>query len=233
MPINYLADVFISHWSQNMEKVIFQVSRTAHVYTLGEPGPHIRHMWLCCHGYAQTAAEFMEDLDVLKDPNTLVVAPEGMNYFYKKGFAGPVGANWMTRHFREDAIADNAAYLQQVLEHYLAMVPADVTISLLGFSQGTATLCRWILGRHPHFHNLVLWAGLPPEDLSYQDNRDYLADKKLYLLYGTNDPFLTADRMNDLQQLESDAGVDFGLQSFSGGHEIPEAVLSNLKGEIG
>lgn len=205
-----------------------QIERTAHYYTLGEPGPHIRQLWIVCHGYGQLADGFLKDFEQLNTGHTLVVAPEGMNHFYKKGFSGPVGANWMTRHFREDEIKDYSRYLQNVYDHHRAQLPEDVRIILLGFSQGTATVCRWMLALQPFFHDLVLWAGLPPEDLNYQEHLTYLSDKNLYLLYGTSDPFLTPDRISLLHEVEEKNGIDFGEQSFDGGHEIPSAVLQDF-----
>lgn len=204
------------------------VSKTAHYYTLGEAGSHVRHVWIVCHGYAQLASEFIQDFSLLDDGKTFVIAPEGLNHFYKKGFTGPVGANWMTRHCREDEIADNGAYLQSLLSKYSALLPADVRIILLGFSQGTATVCRWILRYHPNFHDLILWAGMPPEDLDYQAHKAYLSDKNLYLLYGSNDPFLTPDRLVQLQEMEENSGLDFEESSFHGGHEIPGDALREL-----
>lgn len=204
------------------------VSKTAQYYTLGEPGAHIRQLWVVCHGYAQLASEFLNDFQLLDNGHTLIVAPEGLNHFYKKGFSGPVGASWMTKHCREDEIADNGAYLQSLLKKYTSILPADVRIVLLGFSQGTATVCRWILRYHPEFHDLVLWAGMPPEDLDYQAHKAYLSDKNLYLLYGSNDPFLTPDRFAQLQEMEENSGVDFEESAFPGGHEIPEAALRQL-----
>jgi predicted esterase len=203
----------------------FRVERTAHYYTIGEPGPHIRQFWLVCHGYGQLANEFLQDFEQLNNEHTLVVAPEGMNHFYRKGFSGPVGANWMTRHFREDEIRDYAKYLQDLYTHYLAQLPKDVRVVLLGFSQGTATVCRWMLAMQPHFHDLLLWAGLPPEDLDYQKFHNYLADKNLYLLYGSSDPFLTPDHLTQLHEMEEKNGVDFGELPFEGGHEIPSEAL--------
>ncbi len=211
-----------------MQHQKMNVTRTAHYYVLGAPGPHIRQLWLVCHGYAQLADAFIQDFKLLDNGKNLIVAPEGLNYFYKKGFSGDVGANWMTRHFREDAIGDNAAYLQALLNRLTGQLPHDVRIILLGFSQGTATICRWILRYHPNFHDLVLWAGLPPEDLDYQAHKDYLATKNLYLLYGSNDPFLTPDRMAQLQEIEQQHGIDFEEKTFSGGHEIPDKALEDF-----
>lgn len=211
-----------------MQHFKLNVSKTAHYYQLGEPGPAIRQLWIVCHGYAQLASEFIHDFKLLDRGDVLVVAPEGLNHFYKKGFNGAVGATWMTRHCREDEIADNGAYLETLLNRFLVQLPVDVRIILLGFSQGTATVCRWILRYHPHFHDLVLWAGMPPEDLDYRPHKAYLADKNLYLLYGSNDPFLTEDRFAELREIEEANDLDFQENAFDGGHEIPGRELENL-----
>lgn len=201
------------------------IAKTAYYYLYGEPGPLVKQLWIVCHGYAQTADEFLQNFEVLSPETTLVVAPEGLNHFYKKGFDGPVGANWMTRRHRESAIEDNCNYLQQVFDEVCALVPADVRVVLLGFSQGTATICRWVLDKKPRFDDLLLWAGLPPEDLDYGREKAYLADKNLYLLYGTEDPFLTPERISTVSDLEAREGIDFEESPFSGGHEIQAEVL--------
>lgn len=211
-----------------MQHHTLSVQRTAHYYVLGDPGPKIKQFWIVCHGYAQLADEFLENFRLLENDHTLVVAPEGLNHFYRKGFDGPVVANWMTRRHRAAEIEDYAHYLQALYEHYLPQLPSDVRIILLGFSQGTATVCRWMLEKQPFFHDLLLWAGLPPEDLDYSAHKAYLSDKKLYLLYGTHDPFLTPDRMHTVQEIETKNGIDFGERSFEGGHEILPDTLREL-----
>jgi predicted esterase len=228
----YLARPLFSQAYRFMQHHRMTISRTAHYYTLGKPGPDIRQFWLCCHGYAQLASEFIDDFESLVNPQTLVVAPEGLNYFYKHGVTGPVGSSWMTKLHREDHIRDYVAFLHELYEKYIALLPAGVRVVLLGFSQGTATICRYILHHKPHFHDLVLWGGLPPEDLDYGANRAYFASKNLYLLYGAHDPFLTPDRLADLQELEAKSGVDFDETSFEGGHEIPPDVLNALRDKM-
>ncbi len=215
-----------------MQHHTIKVSRTAHYYSLGQPGPEIRQLWIVCHGYAQLADEFLENFELLNTPQTLVIAPEGANYFYKKGFSGAVGANWMTKQHRETAIEDYSLFLQNLLEHYTSLLAPDVRIILLGFSQGTATVCRWIMQHRPHFHDLLLWAGLPPEDIDYAAAHEYLKTKHLYLLYGTHDPFLTPDRIASVEDLEQKNNIDFGDTSFEGGHEIPRDVLEKILNQL-
>jgi predicted esterase len=211
-----------------MQHHTLSINRTAHYYSFGTPGPHIRQLWIVCHGYAQLAEEFLENFRLLENDHTLIIAPEGLNHFYKRGFDGPVGANWMTRHQRQSEIDDYSNYLQALYDAHIAQLQPEVRIVLLGFSQGTATVCRWILKKLPPFHDLLLWAGLPPEDLDYAAHKAYLADKKLYLLYGTTDPFLTPDRMNAVQEIETKNGIDFNERSFEGGHEILPDTLREL-----
>ncbi|TNE61791.1 MAG: phospholipase [Bacteroidetes bacterium] len=214
--------------NKTMEHHKLNVTKTAHYYTLGTPGPDVRQLWIVCHGYAQLASDFLQNFQLLNNEKTLVVAPEALNHFYKKGFSGDVGATWMTRHLREDEIADNASYLESILNRFKPELPSDVRIILLGFSQGTATICRWILRYHPNFHDLILWCGMPPEDLDYQAHKDYLSDKNLYLLYGSTDPFLTNQHFEQLREIETTGGVDFEESTFEGGHEIPGPALTAL-----
>lgn len=206
------------------------VSKTAHYFTMGVPGPHIRQIWIVCHGYAQLADDFLRDFELLDDGTRLVIAPEGMNHFYKKGFDGPVVANWMTRRHREDEIHDYSNFLQTLYDQVVGQCPPETRIILLGFSQGTATVCRWMLRYEPHFHDLLLWAGLPPEDLDYAAHKEYLGDKNLYLLYGSHDPFLTPDRISSVEEIEKKNNVDFDERTFEGGHEIlPDTLLEFIK----
>ncbi len=208
-----------------MKHATISVPRTAHYYQLGVPSANIRQFWLVCHGYAQLADDFLECFRLLDDGTTLVVAPEGQNYFYRKGFGGPVGATWMTRRHREDAIRDYANFLQMLYEQYLPLLPADVEVVVLGFSQGAATVCRWMFAERPSFHHLVLWGGLPPEDLDYTELGNYLNNKKLHYLMGDADPFITPEREALFQEIKTKGRLNFREQRFIGGHEIlPEAL---------
>ncbi len=208
-----------------MEHHTLTVSRTAHYYTLGAQGASVRQLWLACHGYGQMAAEFLEWLRPLDDGSRLIMAPEGLNYFYRKGFDGPVGAHWMTRYAREQAIADNNAYLQTLFTRLTAALPPDIRIVLFGFSQGAATLCRWCVRHHPPFNDLILWAGLPPEDIDYRPHSDYFSQRNLYVFWSPNDPFLPPERRAQIDRIEQRNGIFFHKKTFSGAHDIPAEAL--------
>jgi predicted esterase len=208
-----------------MKHLTLKIESTANYYTLGEPSPNVKQLWIVCHGYAQTADEFLTNFKDLDDGTRLIVAPEGLNNFYRRGFQGDVVSLWMTKRHRASQIEDYCNYLQKLYDHFIPMLSKEVRIVILGFSQGTATVSRWVMEKTPHFNDLLLWAGLPPEDLDYRSKKDYLANKNLFLLYGTTDNFLTESHYALVGKIEKDNQIDFDEQKYIGGHEIPKQVL--------
>lgn len=201
------------------------VTRQAHYATLGEPGPQVRKLWLVTHGYGQLAKTFINRFTDIVDDETLVIAPEGLSRFYWGGFTGPVVASWMTREDRLDEIADFCRMLDQLYQHYVPLCHPEVEITLLGFSQGTATQVRWIMHSFPHFHRLMLWAGQLPEDLDYTPHLDYFADKELHVAYGDQDPFVTPERKVILEEVLAQSGLEFTRFAYEGAHKVERDTL--------
>jgi len=208
------------------------IPKTAHYYTLSTPGKHIKHLWLVCHGYGQLASTFIYKFEEILDEETLVLAPEGLSRFYWQGLTGDVVASWMTRHDRLDEIADYSNYLQVLYDRFVPQLAEDVEIILLGFSQGVATQCRWILNKKPHFHHLILWAGLLPEDLDYRPYQNYFAAKNLYFVYGTEDPYVTDERIQWQEDFAKAQQLTYQTQTFSGKHTVDRTALQQLAQQL-
>lgn len=204
------------------------VTRTAHYYTQGEPGDHIKYFWFCCHGYGQAASNFIQKFDSIKRDDTFVLAPEGLSRFYWAGFTGDVVSSWMTKKDRLDEIQDYTNYLNKVFYFYLQQLPEDVTIILMGFSQGVATQFRWIMHEFPVFDFLIMWAGLIPEDLNYLPHRAYFAEKSMHLIYGDKDQFLTTSRMEKHQELVNRFQFDIHHHTFKGKHRVIRTHLIEI-----
>ena len=146
------------------------ISRSARYYQLGELSAATRRVWFVAHGYGQLAAYFIRHFAFLTqaDPTLVVVAPEGLSKFYLNGTSGRVGATWMTREDRLTEIDDYVGYLNQLAANVLASCSREVEITVLGFSQGAATVSRW-LSRAPFWPaRLVLWAGAFPPDMEVE-----------------------------------------------------------------
>lgn len=204
------------------------VQRTAHYFTLGTVGDHIKNVWIVCHGYGQLAKTFIHNFSDLDDGKTLVIAPTGLNYFYWEQFTGNPVATWMTKENRLDEIADYCNYLQQLYDLYIPQLPDNVTINLLGFSQGSQTISRYIANQQPHFHRLILWAGMLPDDLDFTGLRDYFADKDLHFIYGTEDQFIKEKYVKMQLDLIQKNQMEVAVHSFAGKHKVERSALLDL-----
>ncbi len=212
------------------------VPRTARYYTLGPIHGFPRELWFVVHGYGQLAGRFIREFAGLDDGTRLIVAPEALNRYYldsipeRRNQAAPrVGATWMTREDREAEIADYVSYLDRVateVRHHLA--GASPRIVVLGFSQGTATVCRWLAASDMRAEQLVLWGGLIPPELQAAAWADRLHGAAITLVVGERDEYATPKVVaTELERL-SEAGVPFSLQRFDGGHSVDPTALETL-----
>ena len=208
------------------------VTRSARYYQLGELSDRTRRVWVVCHGYGQLAAYFVRHFAFLveADPTTVVIAPEGLSRFYLNGTDGRVGASWMTRDDRLHEIIDHLGFLDQLTDKVLAECPPEVHLTVLGFSQGTATVSRWLAQARFRPAHLILWAGGFPEDLDPADARRLLESLPLTVVTGTDDEYITPSRIAHLQQQLQQLGATPTLISFTGKHELNRAVLAELGG---
>jgi predicted esterase len=214
------------------------VPRTARYYTLGPTHGFPRELWFVCHGYGQLAGRFIRQFAPLDDGTRLVVAPEALSRFYldpipmRRNDPTPrIGATWMTREDRDAEIADYVTYLEQLsseVRHPLA--GAGPRIVVLGFSQGTATVSRWLAASEMRVDQLVLWGGtIPPElDLAAWSSR--LHGAAISLVIGDDDQFATPAAITAEAERLSAAGVAFTLLRYAGGHAIDATALQQLAG---
>ncbi len=209
-----------------------KIEKTAHYYTLGEPGPEIKRFWIICHGYGQRADRFLEQFKLLDDGTNFILAPEGLHRFYWMAMSGDVAASWMTKADRLDEIADYTAYIKTLYDTYLAQLNEDVEVILFGFSQGCATQCRWLERARPRFHHLVLWAGMLPEDIDYLVMRDYLKEKQIHFVWGDQDQFLKTEYLERHDALIEGQELEVRKWGFEGKHETRKKVLVKFVEEV-
>lgn len=209
------------------------VTRTARYQQLGEISAATRQLWLVAHGYGQLAEYFIRHFAHLHaaDPTgTVIVAPEGLSRFYLTGTNGRVGASWMTRADRLAEIEDQNSYLSQLLAQCLAQCPSDTRITVLGFSQGTATVSRW-LARHAATwrpHQLVLWAGDFPFDIDGAAAEQLLAQLPVTLVSGSQDEYVSATKLQEQADVLQKQGARVASLHFEGGHTLNREVLQQL-----
>jgi predicted esterase len=205
-----------------------KIEKTAHYYTRGLVNPKTKYLWFVTHGYGQLANSIIRKFEGFDETEHVVIAPEGLNRFYWDLRKGIVGASWMTKHDRLDEIDDYTHFLNQIFNQYTSELFPDGKVFLLGFSQGCATQIRWILRGLPHFHHLVMWGGILPEDIDYQPFMNYFNDKKLHFVCGNDDEYLNEERINWNIDFAKKQGFDMSYHPFVGKHEILTEELAKV-----
>jgi predicted esterase len=208
-----------------------RITRSARVYTLGNVGAE--EAWIVLHGYSQLARRFVRQFSQIAGDNRAVVAPEALNRFYVDPPRpdGPpaaerrVGTTWMTREDRDAEIADYVAYLDRVRTE---IVPQAQRVTVLGFSQGVATACRWVALGTSLVERLILWAGPVPNDLDLSLLAKRSNGMRVEIVLGTHDEFARFRKIDEELALLREAGVVYSHVSFEGGHMIDSATLTSL-----
>ncbi|GAA4314933.1 phospholipase [Nibribacter koreensis] len=204
------------------------VPRTAHLHQLGTLSSATQHVWVVCHGYGQLAKYFIRHFKGLEDEQTVLLAPEALSRFYLEGFSGRVGATWMTKEERLLEIDDYVEYLNLVWQLIQKEAP-NARLTLLGFSQGAVTVCRWLAFSAVPCEKLILWAGAFPEDIEYTGLSTTLAHTSVYMVYGLQDPFITKERLHNQLEILRSQGIQPILIPFEGKHELNKDILAQLK----
>lgn len=215
---------------------VIVVPRTARYFSLGPTHGFPRELWIVCHGYGQLAARFIRQFAPLDDGTRLIVAPEALSRFYldpipqRRNDPSPrIGATWMTREDRDAEIADYVSFLElvgtAVRQHLAGAAPRIV---VLGFSQGAATVCRWLAASDLRADHLVLWGGAIPPELDLAAWAERLHGAALTLVVGDGDEYATPKVVAHEAERLSAAGVEFSLQRYEGGHDIDQVALQEL-----
>ncbi|MGY3087445.1 putative esterase [Hymenobacter sp. UYAg731] len=206
------------------------VARTARYQQLGELSSRTRRVWFVCHGYGQLAAYFVRHFAFLTaaDPTTVIIAPEGLSRFYLSGNGGRVGASWMTRDDRLHEIEDHVNFFNQLAATVLPQCPPGVQVTVLGFSQGTATVSRWLAQAAFRPAHLVLWAGGFPDDLAPTAAQKLLRGLPVAVVIGSDDAYISIAQAEQQHHQLQQLGANSQLFTFPGKHELNRAILEKI-----
>ena len=210
-----------------MRKHSIKIEKTAYYYSIGELNNETNEIWIACHGYGQLAKYFITKFECLEKQNRFIIAPEGLNKFYINGYSGRIGANWMTKEQRVDEIDDYCLYLEQLTDLIKKQAHPKCKIKIIGFSQGTATVSRWILKTKFKIETLILWGGRIAFDFNFSLYKEKHSETINYVVFGTEDEFYSQE---DIQSYRKELN-DFKTEwiSYSGGHAIDTKTLKLLE----
>jgi predicted esterase len=171
------------------------------------------------HGYMETAQIQMERLEAIpRSAAWTLVSIQGLHRFYR-GRGEQVVASWMTREDREEAIADNLAYVSAALDH----VPHDNSTRVVytGFSQGVAMAFRaGLLGAARTLAIAAVGGDVPPELLT----NAALQFPPILFTRGARDEWLTQARFDRDATAIAARGGRLTMKVYDGAHEWNEEV---------
>lgn len=182
-------------------------------------GPH--PLVVGFHGYGETAEAHLEQLRRLpRSSECVLVSLRALHLFYTK--AGAVVGSWMTKLDRDEAVADNAAYVAATVAHVKADLPVDGRLAFIGFSQGASMAYRAAArAGHPCQAVLAIAGDMPPEVAS----DEAVVWPPVLVTRGEQDWFFTAETMaRDVGHLRA-RGAEVQTVVFPGGHEWAEPVF--------
>jgi predicted esterase len=207
-----------------------KVERTARFYTLGELNENTKTIWFVVHGYGQLSQYFIKKFSKIADNQTFIVAPEAPARFYLDEKYSRVGSSWTTRELRDSDKKDNNDFLNQVYDNLLKDRDlSKIEINILGFSQGCATVCRWIDNGHIQCNRLLLWAGFFSNGIREVIEPEKLKNTETYYIYGDKDEFLIAyPEISEKFRATMIEEINPKVVCFEGKHTVDEATLKMI-----
>jgi len=98
---------------------------------------------------------------------------------------------------------------------------------LLGFSQGAATACRWLVGSERRFRRVILWGGLLPPDTDIDRFAGSVENSDLVLVAGLQDAIVAPRIDAEVSRLDA-AGIRHRVVRYEGGHALDPELLRSL-----
>jgi predicted esterase len=207
-----------------MQKQFFPVTKTARYFTHGNLNANTKFIWIIIHGYAQTADAFLSTFESLESEHFLI-APEGLNKFYSRGFSGSPVASWMTSLEREHEISDYTNYLNNLVNTLNLVSFTHAKTIVLGFSQGVSTQTRFIESSDFKFDYSIMIAGEIGKEFQENLPQKLSTIKSLYLV-GDKENILKPEKIESHQMLFKNANCEFKI--FDGKHEVNQHAIDNI-----
>jgi len=209
-----------------MNKQEIRIEKSAHYYSLGEINKQTKEIWLVCHGYGQLARFFIEKFQVIQCDGRYIVAPEGLNKFYLKGYTGRVGASWMTKENRTNEINDYCNFIDKLVSEIKKKAHKNCKLCVLGFSQGTATISRWILRTNEKVAKIILWGGYISNDFDFKKFSQLKKHTKKFIVFGTKDEYYSKECISSYK--EKMKHFEAKWINYNGTHTIYPNVIKNI-----
>lgn len=137
----------------------------------------------------------------------------------------------MTKESRLDDIEDNFNYLEEIVKKYQSDYPGS-SVNILGFSQGGATACRWMVSTELTIDNLILYGATFPSDLMPAFDFGNKIKRNIFYVLGYSDQYISQEEKANQIALLKLLGKDIIDINYEGGHDIFSEVLLKIEKTI-
>ena len=193
--------------------------------TLNELTEATKNIWFVCHGMGYLSRYFIKYFKGLNPTENYIIAPQAQSKYYLTPKFKHVGASWLTRENTSVEMTNVMAYYDAIFQKEQLL--SNKNLIVMGYSQGVSVAMRYVSQRNIQCSQLILHSGGIPNELTYEDFKYYKG--KTTLIYGTQDDYLTEERMN---QEFSKANMLFPknleIIAFDGPHEVNTELINKM-----
>jgi len=194
--------------------------------TLNKLTENTKNIWVVFHGMGYLSKYFLRYFKDLNSEENYIIAPQAPSKYYIQPKMH-VGANWLTRDNTEAGMENIMNYIDVVFE--TEHISKDKNLIVFGYSQGVSIASRYVARRKLQPSQLVLHSGGIPKELN-TDNFKFLSQKcKVKLIYGTNDEYLDADRIEiETKRANELFYKRLEILPFDGKHVVNVDIINSL-----
>lgn len=206
------------------KQVSYQTSNT--YSTFNELTSDTKNVWIVCHGLGYLSRYFIRYFESLNEKENYIISPQAPSKYYQDKNFKYVGASWLTKENTKEETKNVLNYLDAVLE--AENIPKDKKLILFGYSQGVSVISRWMASRKIACSTLILHSGGIPTELAPEDFK-FMTETKVFLLYGTEDEYLTETRLKEQSARAKELfGDRLKIIPFEGKHEVNRELIEEI-----
>lgn len=206
----------------------FKTEKTARYSTYGNLSDRTKYFWFALHGSNMRCEQMLYKFSEFNPDEHFIVAPEGLNRHYEKGFGGDVVASWMTKRDRLEEISDFNLYLSSLYAKYSKLLPVACKKIVFGFSQGGTTIFRWLNANSVEVDYVLAYSCWIPEDIDLSSLSSHIPKAKLVYTYGLQDQFLTEERIQQVNDIITRNKLEVKSLPYAGEHRVDKGNLKSI-----
>lgn len=207
------------------EKEITYIAKNTYS-TLNQVNSNTKNVWFACHGMGYLSRYFLKYFKGLNAQKNYIIAPQAPSKYYQQPKMY-VGSNWLTKDDTQLGMQSILNYFDAIFEHEI--IPETSNFIVLGYSQGVSVATRYLASRKLQCNQLILHSGGIPKELKKSDFNYLSKDCNVILLYGTEDEYLTQERIDEEKKLALDLfGERLSVISFEGKHVVNVDFINQL-----